>query len=351
MKECNILGIDLAKNIFHICIMNRFGKVKRRAKVKRSNLVDYVVKHCEGVVAMEACGGANYFARKFEEIGFEVRQIPAQFVKKYVKSIKNDHVDAEAICEAASRGEMRFVSTKSEEQQDIQSLHRIRERLVRQRTAIVNETRGLLLEYGIVIAKGINNLRSTLHSVIEKHSPNHSNLWKETFLSLYEEFKELEERIKHYDKRLNAICATNKTCKRLIKVNGIGVLTATALVADVANPKDFKNGRQFSASLGLTPRQNSTGGRQILGSITKRGDKYIRKLLFQGASSFAISIINKHKQDKELNLTEKWFLALYNKKGRKKAVVALANKTARKLWHVLNGEDFKQQEDLVSLAV
>jgi transposase len=177
MAKSNILGIDLAKNIFHVCEMNPEGRVLRRERLSREQLSTWVVKHFQGVIAMEACGGSHYWARLFEGFGYEVRVIAAQFVKPFVKSNKNDKIDAEAICEAASRPQMRFVSTRSEEQQDIQSIHRARERLVHNRTALANEIRGLLLEYGIVLAKGITHIRNEIHGILETKRAEHSSLW------------------------------------------------------------------------------------------------------------------------------------------------------------------------------
>ena len=350
MNKTSILGIDLAKNIFHLCKMNSSGRVIKRLKATRGNLLQTVINHCDGVVAMEACGGANYWARQFEKLGLEVRQMPAQFVKPFVKSNKNDKNDAEAICEAASRPQMRFITTKTEQQQDIQSLHRIRERLVRQRTALSNEIRGLLLEYGIAIAKGVGQVRNKLHEIIEENAKDQSVLWKVTFLKLHEEFVSTDKQIEHYEQALKAEVKTNETCKRLQEVPGVGILTATAIVASITNAKDFKNGRQFAAYLGLTPRQNSTGGKTNLGGISKRGDGYIRKLLVQGAMSVAIAIEHKrtHKDESKrgLNKTQQWFYELTQRRGSRKAVIALANKTARQIWKVLSGENFKTQEEL-----
>lgn len=350
MKEASILGIDLAKNVFHICEMSSTGKVLNRRRVPRSRLFETVVTRCKGVIAMEACGGAQYWARRFESAGFETRMIAAQFVKPYVKSNKNDVVDAEAICEAASRPQMRFVATRSEEQQDIQNLHRIRERLVKARTGLSNEIRGLLLEYGMVLPQGIGHLRSKLPALLEQERECHSGLWHATFSELYEEFCELDKRIKVYEARLKVIAHGNEHCKRLLAVPGIGVLTATALYAAVGDPSVFTNGRQFAAWLGLTPRQHSTGGKTSLGGISKRGDSYIRKLLVQGGRSMSIAASHKNKREHTLQYTDQWLLRLTERKGSNRAAVAMANKTARRAWVVLMGKEFKQPEELLALA-
>lgn len=354
MMESNILGIDLAKNIFHVCEMNLQGKVVRRERLDRDQLSSWVVKHFKGVIAMEACGGSHYWARIFEALGYEVRIIAAQFVKPFVKSNKNDRIDAEAICEAASRPQMRFVAMRSEEQQDIQNIHRIRERLVCNRTALANEIRGLLLEYGITMAKGIKQIRSQLHSVLETHRERHSTLWHKTFMDLYREFSELDSRIEECDSSLKAISRANEACVRLEKIPGVGTTTATAIVAAVGSGKHFKNGREFAAWLGLVPRQHSTGGKSSLGRISKRGDPYIRRLLVLGARSVAVAAERKrnHKDPnkRSINRTSQWLFNLANRRGGNRAVVALANKTARRIWVVLKGEDFKQPEDLMPLA-
>lgn len=355
MNEHNIIGIDLAKNSFSICVMNKVGRVlKRYNNVKRPQLLTRIMNGHKGVVAMEACGGSNYWARSFESCGFETRIIAAQFVKPFVKSNKNDEIDAEAICEAASRPQMRFVTTKSEEQQDIQNLHRIRERLLKSRTALSNEIRGLLLEYGIVIPQGICHVRTKLIGLLEERKEAHSTLWLETFRKLHEEFCSLDESIEHYGKRIKAIAHSNKTCLRLLAIPGIGEIIATAIFAAAGDAATFRNGREFSAWLGLTPGQHSTGGKPRLGGISKRGDKYLRKLLIQGARSLAIAAERKrnHKDPlkRTLNQTEKWLFEVGKRRGSSRAVVALANKTARRMWKVLRGEDFKQPEELLAEA-
>lgn len=342
----NIIGIDLAKNIFHVCVMSSSGRVLKRARLSRKNLSDFVFKQGNSIIAMEACGGSNYWARYFHKSGYDVRIMSAKFVKPFVKSNKNDVVDAEAICEAALRPRMRFVSPRSEEQQDIQNLHRIRERLVKNRTALSNEIRGLLLEYGITVPKGIGHVRKRIISLIEENGETKSSLWKETFLELYHEFSELDQRVEHYKKRLEAIAQSEERCKKLLKIPGVGVLTATAIIAAVGNPRDFNNARQFSAWLGLVPKQNSTGGKDNLGKISKRGNKYIRKLLVQGAHTCAVAAERKNKQD----VTSQWLFKLARRRGVNKAVVALANKTARRIWIVLNGNDFKLPEQLMTVA-
>jgi transposase len=345
------VGIDLAKNVFHLCVMNSSGRVIKRARSTRSQLYWQVLNLNPDTVAMECCGGSHYWARRFESAGLKTRQISPQFVKPYVKSNKNDYIDAEAICEAASREEMRFVATRSEYQQDIQHLHRIRERLVKQRTALVNEIRGFMHEYGFVIPKGISKVKRNLLLILEKESNNHSPLWRETFLSLYEEFVELEKRILHYELRLKQTSQSNEICVRLMKIPGVGYLTATAMLGAIGNIREFKNGRQFSAYLGLVPRQHSTGGKSKLLGISKRGDRYLRKLLVQGANSLALSYAKKRANlPQELSYNAGWHLDLRSRKCHQVACVALANKIARQIFVVFSGEDYEEPKQLSALA-
>jgi transposase len=335
----NIIGIDLAKNIFHVCVMNEKGRVLRRKKCSRKQLFEYIVTKETGVVAMEACGGSNYWARCFENADYEVKIIAAHLVKPYVKSQKNDAADAEAICEAASREGMRTISTRSEEQQDIQNVHRVRERLVAQRTGVGNQIRGLLLEYGIVIPQGMKNLRVRLLELISETS-EHSELWIATFTDLNGELASVDKRIEACDKRLKE-ASEGEEYQRAQQIPGVGVIISTAIISSVGNFSDFKNGRQFAASLGLVPRQNTTGGKVRLGHITKQGDGYLRKQLVQGAWAVAMHM---GKRDDTL---ARWFKSLCARRGAQIAVVALANKIARCIWAVIaKGEDYKTMEEL-----
>jgi transposase len=327
--DISLIGIDIAKNIFHLHAVNERGKEQLRKRLYRSDVLSFMATLPQCTIAMEACGGANYWAREFKKLGYEVRLISPQFVKPYVKSNKNDRIDAEAICEAAQRPSMRFVSPKSETQQDLQNLHRIRERLVCSRTALVNEIRGLLLEYGIAMAQGINTVKRSMLEVLDGHRTRLSPLCIQTFNELYEELVELNVRIEKYDKQLEHIHRTHPVSKRLATVPGIGPLTATAIVAAVANPGDFKNGREFAAWLGLVPRQCTTGGKPRLLGISKRGDKYIRKLLVHGAR--AVLRFAKRKSDR----VSTWVTQLYERRGHNRSIVALANKNARMLWALL----------------
>ena len=275
----------------------------------------------------------EHWARKLHELGHQVKLIPAQHVVAFRRGPKNDRNDAEAITEAAGRPRMRTAPVKTLEQQDIQAIHRVRARLIHNRTALVNEVRGLLMEYGIVRPKGLASFRSWLRSdlltAIEALSP----MAQETFRALRDEFQALEGRIAAIELRINELFKTHPVCRRLATVPGVGPLVATALVGSVADPQRFKNGRQFAAFLGLVPRQHSTGGKPKLLGITKAGDTYLRTLLVHGARSVIF-----HAGKKE-DRRSRWVKQLIERRGIQKANVALANKNARVLWRILTSPD------------
>lgn len=322
-----IIGLDIAKSVFHACGMNKAGKVLIKKRLYRSDVLSFFANTPRCIVAIESCGGSSYWAREVAKFGHEVRLVPAQYVKPYVKGQKNDLIDAEAIAEAALRPTMRFVSPNSVEQQDLQNVHRVRERLVKQRTALLNQIRGLLLEYGITIPQGGFRVAGELAEIL--HHPEHGEriLWKQILSELREDLTILTTRVKHYDAIIRRISKENPLCQELEKIRGVGPTTSTAILAAVSNPSDFKNGRQFSAWLGLVPKQHSTGGKQKLLGITKKGDKYIRWLLVHGAR-MEVRFAEKHKNQ--------WLLALKERRGYNKAAVALANKNARRIWATLS---------------
>ncbi|WP_347987902.1 IS110 family transposase [Methylomonas sp. AM2-LC] len=320
-RELKVLGIDLAKQSFQLHGVDDQGHVVLRKKISRNQLLDFMAKLPPCLVGVEACGGAHFWEREFTQLGHSVRMIAPQFVKPYVKSNKNDAVDAEAICEAVQRPNMRFVPTKSIGQQDIQSLHRVRSQLVARRTAQTNQVRGLLLEYGIVIPKGINYVRKALPCILEDGENRLSSLFRGLLNELYEEFVHLDKRIESTEKKLETLCTQNEDCQRLLTIPGIGLLTATALIAAIGNITVFKNGRELAAWLGLVPKQHSTGGKQTLLGISKRGDTYLRTLLIHGGRS-TVRVAHK-KQDKR----SRWITDITN--------VAVANKNARIAWAVL----------------
>ena len=323
------LGIDLAKNVFQLHGVDAQGKVMLKKKINRLALSDFVAQLPKCLIGMEACGGSHYWARKFQSFGHTVRLISPQFVKPYVKSNKNDEKDAEAICEAVTRPNMRFVQIKQPEQQDMQCLHRIRSQCIKNRTALANQIRGLLSEYGIVFSKQLQNINKKLPDIIADETNTISDYARSLFAELYEDFVMLNQRIKQYDQKIVVLSKTNENCQRIEKIPGVGVLSATAIVAAISDPTLFKNGRELSAWLGLVPRQSSSGGKQQLLGISKRGDKYLRCLLIHGARA----VIYKAK-DLE-NPIHKWIVNLKNSKGTNKAAVALANKNARIIWALL----------------
>ncbi len=278
-----VLGIDLAKQSFQLHGVNKIGETVLKKKVSRAKLLELMAKlnHC--LVGMEACGGAHYFARKFKGFGHEVKMMAPQFVKPYVKSNKNDSVDAEAICEAVQRPNMRFVPIKSVDQQDLQSLHRIRSMIMGSRTALINQIRGLLMEYGIVLPKGASHVRNLLPVILEDTESELTAEMKELLQHQWSELIHLEDRIAEYQIKIDAVCKQHEACRLLLTIPGIGPLTATALVAAIGDVSVFKNGREMAAWLGLVSRQHSTGGKDRLLGISKRGDSYLRMLLIHGA--------------------------------------------------------------------
>jgi len=325
----SVLGIDLAKRIFHLVGMDDAGHVVLRKRLTRDALMPYIAQLPPAVIGMEACGGAHYWARRFRTHGHTVKLMAPQFVKPDVKSNKNDPADAEAICEAVTRPTMRFVPIKEVDQQELQSLHRARERVVKARTALVNEIRGLLAEYGIVLPQSVPQFRHTFLATLEAERTKLTPLSTELFGQLYDEFGALEKRLAYYTAKIEAIGAAHPVCQRLMTIPGIGPLTATALVAAVSNASAFKNGRQCAAWIGLVPRQHSTGGKPRLLGISKRGDVYLRTLFIHGARATLRWL--RLKTDRRST----WLRGLMDRRGKNKAAVALANKNARIAWVLL----------------
>src|ERR671930_1492810 len=281
-REMSVVGIDLAKRTFHVVGMDATGQILCRKRLSRNALMPSIAQLPPVMIGLEACGGAHYWARRFREHGHTVKLMAPQFVKPYVKANKNDMRDAEAIAEAVTRPTMRFVPIKDVAQHDIQALHRVRERLTGARTALVNEVHGLMQEYGIVMPKGVAQFRQAVVGKLEAEKDKLTPLSQEMFGKLVEEFAALEKQLAYYQEKLEALATTHPECQRLMTIPGIGPLTATALVPAVSDASAFKNGRQFAAWLGLVPRQHSTGGKERLLGISKRGDSYLRKLLIHG---------------------------------------------------------------------
>lgn len=336
LMNITTVGIDLAKNVFHVHGVTANGKVVLQKRLSRQRVLEWAIKLPPCRIGMEACSGANYWARVLGAYGHDVRMMSPQFVKPYVKSNKNDRNDAEAICEAVSRPSMRFVRPKSVEQQDIQSLHRIRRRLVGQRTALVNQIRGLLNEYGIILPQGIRHVRSRLPELLEDAENALTMLARESFAGLYQELRCADERIADLERKIQCLFRHSELCQRIARVEGIGPITATALVATVGDAGAFHNGREMAAWLGLVPRQSSTGGRSRLLGISKRGDRYLRTLLIHGARA-AVRVAD-HKTDAR----SIWITALKARSGNNIASVAVANKNVRIIWALMTrGEEYR----------
>ena len=329
----NLLGIDLAKNSFSLHAVDDRGNEVLKKKLTRGKLTAFIANLPICTVVMEACGGANHWARLFETYGHKVKLISPNYVKPFVMTNKNDAADAQAICVAASQPHMRFVSPKTLEQQDIQSLHRERALLVKMRTMLVNQIRGLLAEYGIVIAQQIQNIGKHLPGILEDAENELTVQARALFERLREDFSHYNERVKECDKQIKILYRDSEACQRIGQIEGVGELSATAIVSLVTDVNGFKNSRDFSAWLGLVPKQNSTGGKTMLQGISKHGNKYLRTLLIHGARS-AISSAYTAKTKRG-----QWISQVRARSGFNKATVAWANKNARIIWALLTRED------------
>jgi transposase len=329
-RDIKVLGIDLAKKSFQLHGVDENGQTVLRKKLSRNKLTAFIANLAPCLIGLEACGGAHYWVRTFADFGHTVRMIAPQFVKPFVKSNKNDAVDAEAICEAVQRPSMRFVPAKSIKQQDIQSIHRIRNLLVARRTAQANQIRGLLMEYGIIIPRGIAYIRATIPEILEDATNTLTSLFRTLLRELYEEMVHLDERIVVLEQKLQAISLQSEDVQRLLTIPGVGLLTATTVVAAISDITVFKNGRELAAWLGLVPRQHSTGGKTTLLGISKRGDTYLRTLLIHGGRT-VVRVAHKY-QDKR----NQWINKLEQRRGRNISAVAVANKNARIIWALLS---------------
>ena len=326
------IGIDLAKSVFQLHGIDSSGKVLIKKQIKRAQMAEYFVSLKPCLVGMEACGSAHHWARKLESFGHAVKLMPPQYVKPYVKTNKNDAADAEAICEAVTRPNMHFVPIKSTEQQAILSLHRIRQGYVKARTAQANQIRGLLAEFGLEIPQGIGYISKRVPDIIEDASNELPGILRIEIQSLLEHLNELDTRADHCEKKIVAWHKQSETSKKLEAIPGIGPLTATALIASLGEAKNFKNGRQVAAWIGLVPRQHSSGGKQNLLGISKRGDIYLRTLLIHGARS----VIYRSGQKENPTDRQSWLNQLTQRRNKNVAAVALANKNARIVWAILH---------------
>jgi transposase len=327
--ELFTLGIDLGKTTFHLVGMNQRGEVVVRKRFSRTQLLHFTANLKVELIGMEACGGSHFLGRALREQGHEMRLIPAQYVKPYVKTNKNDYIDAEAIAEAVGRPRMRFVPVKSDEQLDLQSLHRVRERWVMRRTAAVNQVRGLLLERGITLPQGRRHVDAALPGILADPATKLSGGVLVLLTELKLELAQLTEKIDRADKSMEKIAQENEACQRLVTMPGVGPVISTAIIATIGNGTAFRRGRDFAVWLGVVPQEHSTGGKQVLWKIPRRGNQYLRMLFVQGARSVM------QRRTKQAPGLSAWLAQLTARTHRKVAIVALANKLARIAWAVL----------------
>lgn len=324
------IGVDLAKTVFQLHGVDRQEQVTVRRQLRRQQMLDFFRKLPPCLVGMEACSSAHYWARELGKLGHTVKLIAPQFVKPYVKSNKNDANDAAAICEAVSRPSMRFVPIKSTEQQDIQAVHRIRSGLIRQRTAKGNQIRGLLAEYGIVVPQRLPALRRALALLLDTNGNGLSERFCRLLRGEWRDLQELDRRVDELDQEIQRIAAASPVAKRLQQIPGIGPITATALLAAVGNVGQFRQGRELAAWLGLVPRQHSSGGKDCLQGISKRGDSYLRTLLIHGARAVVRTAAGK------TDARSDWINRLRQRRNKNIAAVAVANKNARIAWALMS---------------
>ena len=327
--EMQAIGIDLGKMVFHLVGVDANGSVVVRKRCSRAQLLAYTANAHVRVIGMEACSGSHFLGRALREQGHDVRLMPAQYVKPYVKTNKSDFIDAEAIAEAVQRPTMRFVPIKTEQQLDLQAVHRVRERWVMRRTAVVNQLRGLLLERGLTVPKGRRHLEELLPEISADAADELSDSFRMLLAQLNRELDELAARIGEMDSVIAQTAREHEACRRLTTIPGIGPVTATALVAAIGNGAAFRKGRDLAAWVGMVPREHSTGGRQKLLGISKRGNSYLRRLFVQGARS-----VLQHR-DKQNAILRNWLTQLTARSHQNVVIVALANKLLRTAWAVL----------------
>lgn len=341
MNKITRLGVDLAKEKIQVYAENKLGKEIFNKQMSRTRFINFISTIPRCIVSMEACSNSNYYARKFKLIGHEVLLIAPQYVKPFVKRNKNDKNDAEAIATAAKQSNMRFVSSKEIWQQDIQSIHRVRERLIKNKTALTNELRSILSERGIFVSKGSKALNNVLLELgIKKQGEENteiSDLIYSLIKDLLEEYREINNKIKKLEDVLKTINSNNELSKNIESVPGIGLITATALLSVIGNNvNQFKNGRQFSAYIGLVPKQHSSGGKSKLLGISKQGNTYLRRLLIHGARSVV------RVSDYKIDELSQWITKKKNTKGWNRASTALANKNARIVFSLIkNNTEYK----------
>ena len=326
------LGVDLAKNVFQLYGIDEQGECVFERRVRRNGLLGVIAELPACRIGIEACTGAFYWQRQFEALGHEVRIIAPQYVKPFAARQKNDRNDAKAIAMALRQPDMRFVPKKTIAQQDIQSLHRARRRLVNHRTALVSQMRGLLLDRGIAIGVSITRARQALPEIIADLDNELTPLCREVLSTLLEMFRSLDQRVRWFDRKISEVFRNNEACRRIAAIPGVGPMTATAIVAAVGDGREFDNGRHMAAWLGLVPRQHSSGDRRVLLGISKRGDKHIRTMLVHGGRAVVRTATRKH------DPFSRWVNMLRERRGAARAIVAVANKNARIIWAMLNNK-------------
>jgi transposase len=334
--QIHSVGIDLGKTTFHLVALGAAGNVLVRKKFTQKQLLAYTANMQTSLIGMEACSGAHFLGRALHQQGHDVRLIPAQFVKPFVKSNKNDFIDAEAIAEAVERKNMRFVPIKTDDQLDLQAIHRVRDRLIARRTAVINQLRAFLLERGLVFARTPAKLKASMADILENAESNLTSRMRNLISGLWSEWKLVEQQIEDLNDELEGISAADAGCTRIRKIPGIGPVVATAIVAAIGNGAAFRKGREFAAWLGVVPRQYSTGGKAKLFGISKRGQEYLRRILIHGARAAVLHI----KRDR--TPIGAWLDALDARAHKNVVIVAMANKLARIAWAVLSsGNEYR----------
>jgi transposase len=330
------VGIDLAKSVIQVHGVEERGKAVLKKPLKRAQVLPFFANLTPCLIGMEACGSAHYWARKLQALGHTVKLMAPQFVKPYVKTNKHDAADAEAICEAVTRPTMRFVPIKNGEQQAVLALHRARQGFVKARTAQANQIRGLLAEYGIAIPQGISHIATHLPDILEDGENGLPGVFRQLIERLGNHLKELDRQVKELEIQIQIWHRESEASRKLAQVPGIGPITASALVASIGDAKNFDNGRQLAAWLGLVPRQHSSGGKQTLLGISKRGDTYLRTLLIHGARA-VIRVA-----ERKASHAGSWLANLMGRRNKNVAAVALANKNARIVWALLtHGREYE----------
>jgi transposase len=326
--EITTVGIDLAKNVFQVHAVDQHGKVVLKKQIKRDQVAAFFANLPVCLVGMEACGSAHYWARRLQALGHTVKLMAPQFVKPYVKTNKHDAADAEAICEAVRRPNMRFVPIKNIEQQAVLALHRVRQGWIKARTAQANQIRGLLSEFGLIVPQGIGHITRRVPALLDEAKDELPGPFQELVQRLLEHFKDLDRQVNEMEHQIQSWHRANELSRKLEKIPGVGPITASALVASIGDAKNFENGRQLAAWLGLVPKQHSSGGKTNLQGISKRGDRYLRTLLIHGARAVIRQIEGKTN-------VQGWLSKLLGRRNKNVATVALANKNARIAWALL----------------